>query len=255
MNVREKPFTDVKVRQAVNYAINTARIQKLLAGQAKALNQIYPDGMPGYQADKQFYTYDPAKAKQLLAEAGFPNGFKVTFVRAQRRPVPQAGAGRAERPQGRRHRRQHQAHGQGHLLGLHQPATVARGHRPDRLVPGLPRPERLHRPAVHAPDRGRRRTRTSTPTPRSRRCTRRPNTELDPAKRIEMFVQMQDIIMGDAPAAHPVPAGVQRRCSARTSAATTTTRCGTSSSRSTGSSTASEAMTVARRKASRRDDG
>ena len=52
MNVNEKPFTDVKVRQAVNYAIDTARIQKLLAGQAKALNQIYPDGMPGYQADK-----------------------------------------------------------------------------------------------------------------------------------------------------------------------------------------------------------
>ena len=44
MNVNEKPFTDVKVRQAVNYAINTVRIQKLLAGQAKALNQVYPGG-------------------------------------------------------------------------------------------------------------------------------------------------------------------------------------------------------------------
>ena len=65
MNVREKPFTDLKVRQAVNYAINTQRIQKLLAGQAKALNQIYPDGMPGHQADAQFYTYDPAKARAL----------------------------------------------------------------------------------------------------------------------------------------------------------------------------------------------
>ncbi len=88
MNVNEKPFTDVKVRQAVNYAIDTARIQKLLAGQAKALNQIYPDGMPGHQADAEFYTYDPAKAKQLLAEAGFPDGFKVTFVGHNVDPFP-----------------------------------------------------------------------------------------------------------------------------------------------------------------------
>ena len=73
MNVREKPFTDVKVRQAVNYAIDTARIQKLLAGQAKALNQIYPEGMPGYQADKQFYTYDPEKAISYLDESVGPD--------------------------------------------------------------------------------------------------------------------------------------------------------------------------------------
>ena len=88
MNVLEKPFDNPKVRQAVNYAINTERIQKLLAGQGKALNQIYPVGMPGYQAEKQFYTYDPAKAKQLLAEAGFSNGFKVTFVCHNVDPFP-----------------------------------------------------------------------------------------------------------------------------------------------------------------------
>src|SRR5450759_4456887 len=88
MNGREKPFTDVKVRQAVNYAIDTSRIQKLLGGQAKALNQILPEGMPGHQADKQFYSYDPAKAKQLLAEAGFPNCFKVTFYGHNVDPFP-----------------------------------------------------------------------------------------------------------------------------------------------------------------------
>jgi oligopeptide transport system substrate-binding protein len=88
MNVLEKPFDDQKVRQAVNYAIDTAKIQKLLAGQGQALNQVYPDGMPGYQADAQFYTYDPAKAKQLLAEAGFPDGFKTTFVTHNVDPFP-----------------------------------------------------------------------------------------------------------------------------------------------------------------------
>jgi ABC-type transport system substrate-binding protein len=88
MNVLEKPFDNTQVRQAVNYAIDTAKIQKLLAGQGKALNQIYPDGMPGYQADATFYTYDPAKAKQLLAEAGFSDGFKVTFVCHNVDPFP-----------------------------------------------------------------------------------------------------------------------------------------------------------------------
>ena len=88
MNVLEKPFDDQKVRQAVNYAIDTAKIQKLLAGQGQALNQVYPNGMPGYQADAQFYTYDPAKAKQLLAEADFPDGFKTTFVTHNVDPFP-----------------------------------------------------------------------------------------------------------------------------------------------------------------------
>ncbi len=74
MNVREKPFTDVKVRQAVNYAIDTARIQKLLAGQAKALNQIYPDGMPGYQADAQFYTTTRPRPSSCSRRQASPTG-------------------------------------------------------------------------------------------------------------------------------------------------------------------------------------
>ena len=88
MNVLEKPFDNVKVRQAINYAIDTQKIQKLLAGQATSLNQIYPKGMPGHQDGKTYYTYDPAKAKQLLAEAGFPNGFKTTFFADNVDPMP-----------------------------------------------------------------------------------------------------------------------------------------------------------------------
>lgn len=88
MNVLEKPFDNVKVRQAINYAINTQKIQKLLAGQAASLNQIYPKGMPGHQDGKTYYTYDPAKAKQLLAAAGFPNGFTTTFYADNVDPMP-----------------------------------------------------------------------------------------------------------------------------------------------------------------------
>jgi len=88
MNVLEKPFDDMKVRQAVNYAIDTAKVQKLLKGQAEALNQVYPAGMPGHDAEATFYTYDPEKAKQLLAEAGFADGFKCTFYGHNVDPFP-----------------------------------------------------------------------------------------------------------------------------------------------------------------------
>ena len=88
MNVQVKPFNNVLVRQAVNYAIDTAHIQKLLAGQAMAADQIYPLGMPGYEAGKHFYSYDPAKAKQLLAQAGYPNGFSTTFYTHNVDPFP-----------------------------------------------------------------------------------------------------------------------------------------------------------------------
>jgi len=92
MNVQVKPFDNKTVRQAMNYAVNTAKIQKLLFGQAKALNQVFPAGMPGHVDGTTFYTYDPQKAKDLLAQAGYPNGFKVTFYTHNVDPMPKLAA-------------------------------------------------------------------------------------------------------------------------------------------------------------------
>lgn len=83
LNNRIKPFDNVKVRQAVNYAIDKAKIVKLLNGRAKVADQILPPQMPGYNKNLPAnlkYSYDPAKAKELLKEAGYPNGFKTTLV-------------------------------------------------------------------------------------------------------------------------------------------------------------------------------
>ena len=88
MNVHVKPFNNLLVRQAMNYAIDTTKIQKLLYGQAQPLNQVFPEGMPGHVDGAQFYTYDPAKAKQLLAQAGYPKGFSVTFYTHNVDPMP-----------------------------------------------------------------------------------------------------------------------------------------------------------------------
>jgi oligopeptide transport system substrate-binding protein len=88
MNVHVKPFDNVLVRRAFNYAVDTAKIQKLFYGQAQPLNQVLPVGMAGHIDGATFYTYDPAKAKQLLAQAGYPNGFSVTLYTHNVDPMP-----------------------------------------------------------------------------------------------------------------------------------------------------------------------
>ncbi len=73
-------FAKVQVRQAMNYAINKTKvIQDVLNGRGSPATGPLPPGIPGYDASLQPYPYDPAKAKQLLAEAGYPNGFTVEF--------------------------------------------------------------------------------------------------------------------------------------------------------------------------------
>jgi ABC-type transport system substrate-binding protein len=87
-DVKVKPFDNLKVRQALSWAIDRDRIVKLLGGQGTALWQLFPDGMPGHQPGKVYYGYDPAKAKSLLAEAGYPNGFKTTYYTDNVDPNP-----------------------------------------------------------------------------------------------------------------------------------------------------------------------
>jgi ABC-type transport system substrate-binding protein len=90
MNVTIKPFDNLKVRQAVSWAINRDKLLKLIGGAGTPLGQIYPVGMPGHVdgAAGDFYGYDPAKAKQLLADAGFANGFSVTIYSHNVDPWP-----------------------------------------------------------------------------------------------------------------------------------------------------------------------
>ncbi len=79
MNTRRKPFDDRRVRQALNYALDKDHTVKLLNGAAVPSHGILPPGMPG-RADLAPYPHDPAKARALLAEAGYPHGFDVEYV-------------------------------------------------------------------------------------------------------------------------------------------------------------------------------
>lgn len=71
MNTEKAPFDDVKVRQAINYAINRENIVDVCyEGEAEVNSNICSKDRFGYSEDQPQYTYDPEKAKELLAEAG-----------------------------------------------------------------------------------------------------------------------------------------------------------------------------------------
>jgi ABC-type transport system substrate-binding protein len=86
------PFSNVKVRQAVNYAIDKAAILQISHGAGVAANCIYPPDLPGYDATCDPYPHDVAKAKALMKEAGFEAGFDTTFYTDTTDPDPQIGA-------------------------------------------------------------------------------------------------------------------------------------------------------------------
>lgn len=80
MNTWNEPFTDARVRQAMNYAVDVeAIIENLLEGHGYPLGQICAPPVFGYNPDIENYPYDPDRARELLAEAGYPDGFNTTL--------------------------------------------------------------------------------------------------------------------------------------------------------------------------------
>jgi peptide/nickel transport system substrate-binding protein len=78
----------VKVRQAMNYAVDRqAIVDSILQKTGTLANSPLPPVLWSYNADVTQYDYNPEKAKQLLAEAGYPDGFSVSFW------LPTSGSG------------------------------------------------------------------------------------------------------------------------------------------------------------------
>jgi len=69
MNTQKAPFNDIKVRQAINYAIDPEALNRVFGGRLHPTQQILPPGMPGYEEYKLYPGPNLDKAKQLLAEA------------------------------------------------------------------------------------------------------------------------------------------------------------------------------------------
>lgn len=76
------PLADVRVRKAINYALDADLIRRtILGGRADLFGQmLHPWNYSGYNPNKEWYGYNPEKAKELLKEAGYENGFKMELI-------------------------------------------------------------------------------------------------------------------------------------------------------------------------------
>ena len=92
LNTKLPPLDNVKVRQALNFATDRpGLVTALLRGFGTPANSPLAPTNPNYDATLATYSFDPAKAKQLLTEAGLPNGFTMS-VAVQERDAPLAQA-------------------------------------------------------------------------------------------------------------------------------------------------------------------
>ncbi|MER2150718.1 MAG: ABC transporter substrate-binding protein [Candidatus Limivicinus sp.] len=80
LNESVKPLNNVKVRKALQLALNRQMLlDAVYSGRGDLENGIFPRGLKGYNPDLDEIPYDPDTARELLAEAGFPNGFDLVF--------------------------------------------------------------------------------------------------------------------------------------------------------------------------------
>jgi ABC-type transport system substrate-binding protein len=85
INTTRGPLKDVRVRRALNHAVDVPTLlATVLADRGVPAAGSLPPGIHGYDSSRAPYTYDPAAARRLLAEAGYPNGIAVKLWRTQR---------------------------------------------------------------------------------------------------------------------------------------------------------------------------
>ena len=83
-NREHKPFADKRVRQAINHAIDADLIiKRLVKDKAFRATSWLPLTSPAYDKEMKPYAFDPERAKKLLADAGYPNGFEFEWTTSQ----------------------------------------------------------------------------------------------------------------------------------------------------------------------------
>lgn len=81
LNKSMKPLDDARVREAVSLAVDRKGLtENYLRGKAVPATCFIPKGIPGYDESAPEFEYNPEKAKQLLSEAGYPDGIELTVI-------------------------------------------------------------------------------------------------------------------------------------------------------------------------------
>ncbi|UCD79415.1 MAG: ABC transporter substrate-binding protein [Desulfobacterales bacterium] len=89
MNVTKGPLTDNRVRTAIRHAIDyNGIIENIMGGAARPTNSFIPEGFAGYQ-NIVYYREDLEKARQLLKDAGYPDGFEISMDHGDQTPNPE----------------------------------------------------------------------------------------------------------------------------------------------------------------------
>jgi ABC-type transport system substrate-binding protein len=84
MNCEMAPFSDVRVRRAMNFAVNKEKLLRLINNRGVVAQAFVPPNMPDYHSRVSGYAFDPDRARRLLADAGYPSGFSTTiWVRSE----------------------------------------------------------------------------------------------------------------------------------------------------------------------------
>jgi peptide/nickel transport system substrate-binding protein/oligopeptide transport system substrate-binding protein len=84
INTTRGPLADVRVRQAINHAVDVKRmLDQLVGGRGRVAAGVVPPILEGADTTRAPYSYDPALAKQLLAQAGYPKGIDVELWTSQ----------------------------------------------------------------------------------------------------------------------------------------------------------------------------
>jgi len=87
MRIDEAPFNDPKVREAFKLAVDRQQmVDNVLLGFGRVGNDVFGDGYPSFNQSLEQREYDPERAKELLSEAGYPDGLTVTLYTADAGP-------------------------------------------------------------------------------------------------------------------------------------------------------------------------
>jgi oligopeptide transport system substrate-binding protein len=199
-NTQVSPFDDKRIRQAFNYAVNKEAVIREITrrGSLPAIGTL-PPGMPGYDPGLQGYSYQPSKAKRLLAEAGYPDG--VGFPVVQLWSVFKAESTKAELGAYQRYLAD-----LGVQVDIHfasdwptYRAMLEQGKLPMFLLSwfaDFPDPDHFFSPLLHSTSPT---NRTFYRNPAVDELLERAKRETDEARRIAMYREVERIVMDDAP--------------------------------------------------------